>query len=453
MLSSRRPAAAGACRDQRVRKRPLPGVFGRVADGSKGLLLHTLKFQCPAQFAGIGFPIDPKHHLSVAVSHPRMGIGGSEAVAMWALEALKRDFDVSLVTSNAIDLPAFNSFYGTAIRDDEVTIRKVSMPPPLDRIRGGAALRGAFFERGVRKISREFDVLFSAYNPCDCGIPAIHLLDLSWDEGLRTRYAPTPRGFEGMFHRVVPLRAAYLWFGRRISKPSGRDLFSGEDLLLANSRWVAALIERKHGLKCRLLYPPVPGTCGETPLSERSDDFVCLGRISEEKRIERILEILTRVRARGHNLRLRVVSGFGTDTYARTIKSRLKDLPWVVIDGSVSDKRKREVLTGSRYGIHGAEGEAFGIAVAEMVRAGCITFASVEGGPAEILDHPALLYRDEDDAVEKICAMLASERLRYELSAHLRRQADKFSAENFMSVLREIVAEFLGQQMDLAQNC
>ncbi len=374
-----------------------------------------------------------------------MGRGGSEAVVMWGAEALKRDFDVSIVTSSAIDLAALNSYYGTAVGPDEVKLRRVPIPRLLSKIRGGDAIRASFSQRRIRSAVRGYDIVFSAYNFCDCGFPAVHLLDLAWDSDLRVQFVPTPRGFQGLFHRVAPLRAAYLWLAGRIAGSSGRDMFSGGDVLLANSRWVASVLGQKYGLKCGLLYPPVPGIGAETAHSERIDDFVCMGRISEEKRLERIIEILARVRARGHQVRLRIVGGFGANIYARGIQSLVKDLPWVVLEGSISHQRKVEILRSSRYGIHGAEGEAFGIAVAEMVRAGCITFAPATGGPAEIIDHPALLYRGEDDAVEKICAVMGSERMRSELRAHLRRQADKFSAENFMRHIRAIVVEFLSR--------
>ena len=380
---------------------------------------------------------------TVAVFHPRLGFGGSEAVAMWALEALKHEYDVSIVTTGAVDLAALNSFYGTAVREEEVKVRQLPIPRMLSGIRSGAAIRGAFIQRATRQVACEYDVWFSAYNPCDFGVPGIYLLDLSWDEELRTRFAPSPRGFEGLFHRVAPVRAIYLWLGRRISRPSGRDLFSGEDVLLANSGWVASVIERKHGVRYGVLYPPVPGGFADAPFESRNDDFACIGRISEEKRLERVFEILGKVRARGYQVRLRMTGDFGANKYARKIQALARSLPWVIPEGSVSEQRKQEILRSCRYGIHGAEGEAFGIAVAEMVKAGCITFAPVEGGPAEVLGHDALLYRDADDAVEKICAVLSRPALRASLLEHLRRQAEKFSAENFMRDLRAIVAKFL----------
>ncbi len=364
-------------------------------------------------------------------------------MVMWGAEALKRDFDVSIVTTNAIDLAALNSFYGTAVGEEEVKLRQLPIPRILSRIRSGAAIRGALFERAMRQIACEYDVLFSAYNPCDCGVPAIHLLDLSWDEELRTRFAPRPRGFQVLFHRVAPVRAIYLWLARRISSPSGRDLFSGEDVPLANSLWVASVIERKHRVKCGVLYPPAPGGFADAPFESRNDDFACIGRISEEKRLERVFEILGRVRARGYQVRLRMVGGFGTKKYERKIQALARRLPWVILEGSVSEQRKQEILRSCRYGIHGAEGEGFGIAVAEMVKAGCITFAPAEGGPADILDHEALLYRGDDDAVEKIYAVLSRPALQASLLEHLRQQAGKFSAERFMRDIRAVVDKFL----------
>ena len=117
--------------------------------------------------------------LSVAIVHPQMGRGGSEALVMWGAEALKRDFDVSIVTTNAIDLTALNSFYGTAVREGEVKVRQLPIPRMLSGIRSGAAIRGALFQSAIRQVACEYDVLISAYNLCDCGVPAIHLLDLS----------------------------------------------------------------------------------------------------------------------------------------------------------------------------------------------------------------------------------------------------------------------------------
>jgi glycosyltransferase involved in cell wall biosynthesis len=83
--------------------------------------------------------------------------------------------------------------------------------------------------------------------------------------------------------------------------------------------------------------------------------------------------------------------------------------------------------------------EHFGMAVAEMARAGCITFAHASGGPREILEDARLLYDDADDAVAKILAVLRSAELQAELGRHVARRGACYSAERFTTTIRELV--------------
>ena len=67
-----------------------------------------------------------------------------------------------------------------------------------------------------------------------------------------------------------------------------------------------------------------------------------------------------------------------------------------------------------------------------MIRAGAIVFAPNDGGQAEILDHPSLLFSDRGEAVEAISAALESAALQDKLRMHLSVQAKRFSAEQFV---------------------
>jgi glycosyltransferase involved in cell wall biosynthesis len=382
----------------------------------------------------------------VAIAHPHLGCGngGSESKAIWAVEALKPDFAISLVTAGPVDLAQLNLFYGTAIRPEDVSICRLPMPRVLAGARAPSALRGAFNGRALKSIAREHDILISTYNPSDFGVPAIQCVaDFSWDEDLRRRSDPRPGGVHGWFHRSRWLRHYYLQLCRTISPPSGRDLFSGEDLIIANSQWTATKLRERYGAIALVVYPPVVGSFPHVSDQHRTNDFVCIGRISPEKRIERMIRIIGAVRNRGHDVRIRIVGPIDDSPYSKKITA-LAGLhrEWVVLEGRKLGAEKACLLTDCRYGLHGREGEAFGIGVAEMVKAGCITFAPAEGGPAEILNHASLLYHDDEEAVEKIVAVLDSEALRHELGCHLRRQADRFSAERFMANIRQTVLNF-----------
>lgn len=363
---------------------------------------------------------------------------------MWGVEALKHDFDVSVVTTSDLDLPALNQFYGTNLSHDDVTVRSVRIPL-ISHLPAGDAIRGAFFARGARSIANDYDVLVNAYSLCDFGAPAIQCVaDFSWDEELRCRFDPAPGGTRGWFHHEQRVRRLYLHLCQRIAPPSGRNLFSGEDAIIANSRWTARRLREKYGADPEVIYPPVTRECPDVPFRRRRDDFVCVGRISPEKRIERMVLIIGAIRNRGHEVRLRIIGPVDGSSYSRRIAALAKDNPgWVILEGRRAGAEKARIMAECRYGIHAREGEAFGIAVAEMVKAGCITFAPTEGGPAEIVDHEALLYCNAYDAVEKIIGVLNNHSLREELNHHLCFQGEKFSAENFMAGLRDTVERFI----------
>jgi len=108
-------------------------------------------------------------------------------------------------------------------------------------------------------------------------------------------------------------------------------------------------------------------------------------------------------------------------------------------------QRKKELLTHHRYGIHACH-DAFGIAVAEMVDAGCIVFVPEGGGQVEIVNHPELIFADDADAVDKILAVLASEAKQESLRTHLVDMSQRFSATTFMGIMRRTVADFLASQ-------
>ena len=391
------------------------------------------------------------HKVKVGVAHPCLGRGGSEAAAMWGVEALKEDYDISLITAGNVDLDGLNQFYGTTVQHNEITLLYAPIPSFLLRMAGGDALRGALYQRFCRKVANQFDVLISSYNLCDFGVPSIHCLaDFSWDEEIRVNSDPIPTEFRGLFHRYSFLRKAYLRLVRILLVPSGRDLFAGEDSILANSKWTAGIMKNKYGVEVEVLYPPVFSEFPKIPPDQKELGFVCIGRISPEKRIERIIEILKRVRRRGHSIHLHIIGSLDKDAYAGLVKSLSKmERDWVFLEGKCFGEEKARLLTQHCFGIHARLGEPFGISVAEMVKAGCIVFVPKEGGQTEIVNHPLLLYGSVEEAVEKIDAVLRDPEIQADLRNHLKKQGAKFSTSNFMRGLRAAVEKFLEEKSTL----
>jgi glycosyltransferase involved in cell wall biosynthesis len=375
------------------------------------------------------------------VAHPRLDFGGSEVAALWAVQALRADHDVSLVTLGGQPLASLNSFCGTSLTPEDVHLVGPWWARWVD-LKIGDALRGCLFQRFCRKVAGRFDVLISAYNTCDTGQPAIHrIADFSGSPDV-TGGATPPPGLRGAFHRGV-LRRAYHRVARACAKPSGRNLYSGEDMILANSRWSAGVLKQRHGVAVDVLYPPVVGTFPDIPPAAKELGFVCIGRVSPEKRVEWMIEIIERVRAKGHDVHLHIIGGLD-GAYGGKVRKLARDRQlWVMLEGARHGAEKAQLLSRHRWGIHACHGEAFGIAVAEMVKAGCVPFVPAEGGQAEIVNHPALMYGPVEEAVAKIDVVLRTPALEAELRTHLVAQGKLFSAERYMAGIRQAVETFL----------
>lgn len=382
----------------------------------------------------------------IGIAHPRLYRGGSECALMWAIDALVEKYRVHLLTTSDANFNSLNALYGTSIPADAVTVVRTPIPGFLARTNKAAALRGHWHQRFCRKVADHYDVLFSAYNLCDFGRPAIQrMADFSWAPDVRAAVDPEMTGSRG-FHQTNFLNRLYLGVCRMVSPASGRNLFA-DDVLIANSEWTASVLKEKFDARnVRVLYPPVSGNFPEVPWNERSADFICLGRLSREKRVETVITILERVRNMGHAVQLHIVGEADGSAYARHIASLAESrADWIRMHGERGDEEKRRLLASCRHGIHACPFEGFGIAVAEMVLAGCVPFVPATGGAAEIVGHnPALCWSQPDEAARIIDEWLRADARQAAVREALRRVTGHFSVQTYQAGIRDLVREVSG---------
>jgi glycosyltransferase involved in cell wall biosynthesis len=221
------------------------------------------------------------------------------------------------------------------------------------------------------------------------------------------------------------------------------------NLTLAVSEWTRAKLREAYEVDALTVYPPASDGFAEVPWAERPDGFVTLGRIVSEKRIERIIEILSRVRAHADGVHLHIIGNpSGPRDYYRDVRRQVTDnASWVSLHENLSRDAMIRLVSGNRYGINARPDEQFGIAVAEMVAAGCIVFAPNSGGQVEILGgDERLLYTSVEDAVAKILRVIRDPDGRVALRRQLAARRRLFSTEEFCHRIREVVREFTARQ-------
>ena len=373
--------------------------------------------------------------------------GGGNAVTAWMLEALKHDYDITVLSWMPMDLDAVNRYYGTALRQSDFKIK--TFPGFFQRLIN--AIPGdpwnyqgyCMTMRWCKMIKHRFDILMTSCNETDFGARGIQYIHYPYH---REKYLDESRcvkrdGFlpflhRNLRHRLRPWRIISGFSFKRMKR----------NLTLVNSRWTRRVFQEVYGVDSRVVYPPVPGDFPEVPWTEKENGFVCIGRISNEKRYESLIDILTAVRIHFPEIHLHIIGSpvdYDMETYQRLKTKVSENSSWVFLHECVSRDELTKIVSRHRYGIHGMKEEHFGIAVAEMVHGGCIPYVPDSGGQIEIVgDERRLLFGSGHNAVKKILHMLDDREMQEELGQYIHSRKNLFSTVTFIQKIQDIVREF-----------
>jgi glycosyltransferase involved in cell wall biosynthesis len=367
--------------------------------------------------------------------------GGGNGVAAWVLQALVRQHRVTVLSWNPVAVEPINRFFGTSLRhaDFDRLLVPASWRYVPERLPVPAALlRSAILMRVARRVHDAFDVLIGVNNEMDFGRRGIQYVHYP------TYWRPRPEVDFRWYHRLTPLLNTYY----RVADALGD--FSMErmkaNVTLTNSDWTADNIRRFLGIDARTVYPPVADPAASVPWDERRSGLVAVGRISPEKDYDRIMRVVAEVRAQIPGLTLTIVgtSDRHTRRYERHLRAEAASLgSWIDFRIDLSREQVAGLMAQHRYGIHGMRAEHFGMAPAEMVRAGMIVWVPNGGGQVEIVGrHPSLVYDTDAAASATIRRVLGDAAEQARLRTHLAHQATLFSTERFMTDIQEIVRDF-----------
>jgi glycosyltransferase involved in cell wall biosynthesis len=209
---------------------------------------------------------------------------------------------------------------------------------------------------------------------------------------------------------------------------------NGVDYLLANSQFIARRIQKAYHRDATVIYPPVD-LKNMTLCTEKDDFYVTASRMVPYKRIDLIVRAFSQTPER----RL-VVIGDGPEM--KKIKSIAGDN--VAILGHQPSDVLVDHLRRARAFVFAAE-EDFGISVVEAQACGTPVIAFGRGGALESvvglpLERPTGLFFGEQTPESLLSAVT-----RFEHSGHLfdprqcRRNAERFSSENFKAALRTYI--------------
>lgn len=349
------------------------------------------------------------------------------------LHALADRHDVTVLTGAPWDPRVLDACFGTDLAARPLRHRRLetpwsrvldAIPVPLHLLRTSLLLRHA------RRLGTQADLIMSADNEMPLGGTGINYVHYP------ARARPRPAADLRWYHWRAPLALYY-------AVSDGLAGFDADDVsrqvLLANSRWSAARIRALYGVEARVLHPPVAGPFVARAWDERDDVVLSVGRFSPEKAFERVVAVVEALRRRGHALALTIVGSPGVPAYERQVRALAAERPWLTILGGLDRPALATLMSRCRFGLHGMIDEHFGMAPAELVEAGCLTFVHASGGQTEIVAHDDLTYRDVDDAVVRIERALRDDGHRTRLLAHVAALRGRFAPAAFCAEVRAVV--------------
>jgi glycosyltransferase involved in cell wall biosynthesis len=365
--------------------------------------------------------------------------GGGNGVAVWVIEALKREHAVSVLTWWPVKLAPINRHFGTSLSPADFTVRMAypalrrlldHTPASLDLLKTSLLLRTA------KRMKDHYDLILTVNNEADLGRRGIQYVHFPW------AFLPRPPVDLRWYHFSPTMVDAYYRLCVWISGFSSDRM--KQNLTLVNSNWTGTKVKERYGIGSTTLYPPVPGVFSDVPWAEREDGFVCIGRISPEKELEKIIDILTEVRTQRWPVHLHIIGAHDNSGYYERVRRRVhQNASWVFLNENLSREELAHLVTQHRYGIHGMAEEHFGMAVAEMIGAGCIVFVPCGGGQMEIVaGEERLLYKTPAEAIAKITRTLSDAGEQTALRSYLATRKELFSTELFVRRIQDIVRSF-----------
>ena len=281
--------------------------------------------------------------------------GGASAVAAWIVQALKDDFDLTVLTKAPVNWAPFNHYYGTSIRPEEVSI--LTLHPALRALLGLHpnplnAHPTAFLMRMCRRIRHRYDLIIcAASEEADLGGPGILYVHYPYLAHIWQKY-------EDCGGRPLRQQLAALIRGKvrpfMISSGYSLDRMK-QNRILVNSDWTGEIFRRSYGTPTETLYPPVTASPERLPWSERENAFVTIGRLTSPKRFEWIAGLIARLRQRHADLRLHVVGtregAFDPHYYQRLRRLERENSTWMRLHEDLS----REEPACVYWGVCGTE--------------------------------------------------------------------------------------------------
>lgn len=209
---------------------------------------------------------------------------------------------------------------------------------------------------------------------------------------------------------------------------------------IVNSKFIYKRLKKiykNNSLKPYLVYPTfkIPKIIVEKfhNFEKRKNDFVILGRVSEDKNTLEAINFFLEFKKKNTNLNLGRLHIIGPiqKKLINQIKLKKLDNSDCIFYGYLSLKKRNFILKKIKYGLHFFVGEHFGRSILEMQKFGLIVFCHNSGGAMEIVANSMQKFKTKYELSEKIKLVAQNSELRKKIKKMIEKKIHKFTDQNF----------------------
>ena len=388
--------------------------------------------------------------MKVLIYHKQLTslLGGGTFQPLMLIAELQKTCEVTLALNGDTDIAKVAEMAGVAV--DAARLKVVRLDPDSAFLARHEGLAAILRQRRLKRLAKGADVCVSTANVMDFGKPAHHFVYLLSQFGGAAFYDYI-MGRRGGFGLRRTMRRIGTALYENVAKPLfgvrplKRIVADRRERIYPTSGYVEGVLRGYFGpFNSSVFYPPTTfefdgGAAGRDPLLA-----IYVGRIFPPKRITDIVAIAERARAlSGKDIKLRIAGVLAPIPYTDLLRKLAGERPWLELVGPVYGKEKESFMLSATYALHAERDEAFGIAIAEYLKAGCIPIVPDQGGPKEIVGDEALEFRTVEDAANTLSRLVGDDAFREERRRRCAERAAEFSMEAYERRQRAVVAKML----------
>ncbi len=355
--------------------------------------------------------------------------GGGEGVANFMIQTLAQRGSVTVLCWVPPNYREIDDHYGTHL--SELEFETIVAAPRVHSVLNTLniphrLLQVHWIARCAKRLRPFYRQCLSAFNELDLGPPAVQYI-----------HHPTGVDLEQQVTNSNHALVRFLWPFYQLSVKhwsNWSNLNVKNNYTLVNSQWTGrSYLENAPDRQVhRVLYPPPSGGARVETSGPKEEAFLSIGRLVRCKNWPQLVQIVDRLRSLGFEIGLTLAGGRSDPTLLQEVLSLVSERSsWLRLELDIPRDRIDHLIAQHRYGIHAMHQEHYGMAIAELVLGGCLTFVHDSGGQVEIVEQEAARYCDVDDAVAKIARVLQDPQHAARLLQAQQKNRERLSRERF----------------------